>query len=407
MFYLIRRRHQGREDMARFAERLGRPSLPRPAGRLIWAHAASVGEANAMLTLMKALRGHYADTHILLTTGTVASAQLLAGKLPDGILHQYVPVDRMAYIMPFLDHWKPDLALWIESELWPNLLAGLRRRNVPAALVNARMSEKSFRHWQMARGWAAEILSTFNLCLAQTVQDQARLEALGARRVLNVGNLKYVSEPLSCDVHELIRLRQQVAERPIWLLASSHPGEEALALEWHQRLMKIFPDLLTVIAPRHAARGHEIEALIQASGLSGARRSRNQDIAAGTAVYLADTMGEMGLFYRFSPLTVMGGSLTPVGGHNIIEPAQLGAAIVIGPYMFNFSEIAREFAAAGAARSVADTEDIPAVIEALLKDRAASQALGQAAKNLAQQKHHVLDEILQALDPLFTQREAA
>ena len=227
--YLLKRRAEGREDPLRFPERFGHASRPRPAGRLVWCHAASVGEAASILALIEKLHERYPGTNILVTTGTVSSAQMLASRLPAGTLHQYVPVDRAPYIARFLDHWKPDFALLIESELWPNLLNGLRARDIPAALVNGRMSDGSFRRWFRVRRWTKQLLSAFVLCLAQTEDERGRFVALGAKPVRCFGNLKYAAKPLPADEAELARLRGEIGARPVWLMASSHRGEEEMA----------------------------------------------------------------------------------------------------------------------------------------------------------------------------------
>ena len=399
--YLRRRRAAGREDAERFAERLGTPSLPRPAGRLVWFHAASVGESMSLQLLIEKLHEKHPDIHILLTTGTVAAARMMETRLPAYAMHQYVPIDRMPYINRFLNHWKPTLTIWLESELWPNTLAALRQRNIPAVLMNARMSEKSFRNWRRVKGWAQEIMSSFSLCLAQTEADRKRFSALGATPVKCLGNLKYATEPLPFDKGEQESLKQQIQGRDLWLMSSTHSGEEAMAIATHKALATKRPNILTIIAPRHAIRGDEIAGLLDTAGLRFARRSKGEAITSETQIYLADTMGELGLFYSLCPIAVLGGSFVPVGGHNPIEPAQLGTAVVFGAYMFNFSEIAQEFLSAKAAIAIPHENEIAATIDNLLTHPEERKKHAQAANLLADRKRHILDQIIVEMEPLF------
>lgn len=398
-YYLRRRLAAGREDAARFGERLGQASKPRPAGFLIWCHAASVGEAASLLALINALRVKYPEASILMTTGTVSSARILEGRLPPGVLHQYMPVDRLPYVRSFLDHWRPDLALWIESELWPNMLEAMRRRQISAVLLNGRMSEKSFRQWYRVRGWAGEILGTFDLCLTQTEAERGRFVTLGARPARCIGNLKYAAEPLPCDAAALEVLRSMTGGRDVWLMASTHRGEEDIAADVHKQLKRTRPELLTIIVPRHAVRGDEIALRLGAARLNVVRRSRNEPITSATDIYLADTMGELGLFYRFAPLVVMGGSFVSVGGHNPVEPAQLGAALILGPSMFNFAEITREFLLQRAALQLQHSNELGFIVNRLMANPAEAQMLARNARVLAEDKQHVLGDVLKELEP--------
>lgn len=400
--YLRRRLKNGREDSTRFPERKGTPSLPRPSGKLVWCHAASVGEAMSLLALINKLRDTCPQTSILVTTGTVTSATLMAKRLPSGAFHQYVPVDRAPWVEKFLNHWQPDLAIWIESELWPNMLAAIRKRQIPAALLNARMSEKSFRSWQrFAPAWSKELLSTFSLILAQTERDAQRLSALSARQAQCVGNLKFAAAPPSCNETELASLRKKIGQRPVWLMASTHPGEEELALSAHKSLSPRHKNLLTIIVPRHPARGDELERMItQEHNLRMARRAHNEPVKPETEIYLADTLGELGLLYRLSPIVVMGGSFLPdSGGHNPIEPAQLGAAIILGPNMKNFEEVARAFLNHAAAIQLNANGDLASQVENLMTDSESRKKLSQAALNLTAAQQETLGRAISALQP--------
>ena len=396
--YLRVRRLRGREDRKRFAERLGHASLPRPPGRLVWCHAVSVGEAMSVLSLIEALRRHNPEVPILLTTGTVTSARLLAGRLPHGVTHQYAPVDRWPYVTHFLDHWRPDLALWVESELWPNMLDALQQRGVPALLLNGRLSEGSYRRWLLIKNRAQQLLSAFALILTQTEAERARFASLGAKDVRCVGNLKYAAELLPCDGDELDRLRAEVGARPVWLMASTHAGEDDIALDVHAKLRARWPALLTIIVPRHATRGKAIMKLIAKRNLRGARRTKDKHIVHTTEVYLADTMGEMGLFYRLAPIACLGGTFT-WGGHNPIEPAQLGCAILFGPRMTNFAEIADDLLAHRAAFQVHSPNELALRLELLLAAPHDIFAMANAARALTEQRRGILKEILQLLSP--------
>jgi 3-deoxy-D-manno-octulosonic-acid transferase len=403
--YLLGRRARGREDANRFPERLGRASQQRPEGKLVWCHAASVGEAMSVLSLIGELRERFPSWRILLTTGTVTSARMLASRLPECVIHQYMPVDRWSYVRRFLDHWRPDLALWVESEIWPNMLTALGKWRIPAVLLNGRLSEKSFRRWSLMRPWAEALLGTFALGLAQTKVEQERFAALGLRDARCIGNLKYAASPLPCDESELNRLKVQIGNRKVWLMASTHPGEDETALAVHEQLRARWPDILTIIVPRHAARAESIEHLIVKQGSTCTRRTNQHILTPDTAFYLGDTMGEMGLFYRLAPVTCLGGSFT-WGGHNPIEPAQLGSAMVFGPSMTNFDEIAREFVAADAAIQVRRPDDLPAIIERLLASPEMAPHMAAVARALAEQKSGVLDETLRILKPFLTGNRA-
>lgn len=400
--YLRRRLASGREDGARFDERSGIASRPRPAGKLVWCHAASVGETMSVLSLLRALRDEHTQWNVLLTTGTVTSARMVETRLPAGVIHQYVPVDLWPYATRFLNHWKPDLALWVESELWPNLLTALRQRRIPAVLLNGRISEKSFRRWSLARGWIASLLGAFTLGLAQTEAERARFAALGLRDTRCVGNLKYAAAPLPCDELELSRMKAEIGTRKVWLMASTHRGEDEIALEVHRKLRRRWPDILTMIVPRHAKRGDEVARLISAQGLRCFRRSRYDAITPETEIYLADTMGELGLFYRLSPIVGLAGSFA-WGGHNPIEAAQLGCAAVFGPRMTNFAEIAAELIRKRAAIQARTPDEFSAAIERLLDAPDDAASLAAAALDVATSKGDVLKNTLRILEPFFTE----
>lgn len=378
---LRRRVGRGKEIAVRLPEREGSDPTPRPAGRLIWLHAASVGESQSILPVLSALQGQAPDAFVLLTTGTVTSAALLADQLPQlglsRVLHRFVPLDVPAWAARFLDHWRPDAAGFVESELWPNLIAGCRARGIPMMLVNARMSARSLRGWQRLPGFARQVVGAFDRVQAQSEADAAHLRLLGARQVDAPGNLKLAAPPLRADPVELARLQALIGNRPVWLAASTHPGEEEVAARVHHALATAHPGLLTIAAPRHPGRGAAV-----AAALGAPRRAVGQD--PGMDVWVADTLGEMGLLYRLAPLVFVGRSLVGQGGQNPLEPARLGCAIAVGPHTANFIEAVQTLEEAGALTRVADADELARWVDGMLRDPHRRCAAGTAARAAAQ-----------------------
>ncbi|HEY6334879.1 MAG TPA: 3-deoxy-D-manno-octulosonic acid transferase [Alphaproteobacteria bacterium] len=397
--YLGLRRLHGKEDRARFSERLGKASLPRRPGPLVWIHGASVGEAQSALVLVARILSHEAEATALVTTGTVSSARLLAERLPERAIHQYVPADHPAWVGRFLDHWQPDVGLWIESELWPNLVVETAERNIPMVLVNARMSARSFANWRLAPGAIRQLLACFRRVLAQSEADGERYAKLGAREVAVTGSLKYDADPLPADSGELKRLAAEIGDRPRWLAASTHPGEERTIAAAHRLLKLRHPGLLTILVPRHAGRGDELAAALRGNGLAVARRSNGEPAVRDTDVYLADTMGELGLLYRLTEVVFVGGSLVRHGGQNMLEPARFGCALLYGPHVHNFRAIAADLIAVGAAEVVRDERELADAVSALLADETARAKRGAAAKHATEAGRGVLDDVIAALGP--------
>jgi 3-deoxy-D-manno-octulosonic-acid transferase len=390
----------GKEDRERFSERQGIASRARPSGPLVWVHAASNGEAVSMLALIDRLLVERPALSVLVTTGTVTSARLLAHRLPaDRAWHQYVPVDRPAYVKRFLEHWRPDLALWVESELWPNLVSQADRAGIPLLLLNGRMSARSFRGWQRVPGLIAPLLACFELCLAQDEVQAERFRRLGSAAAATVGDLKTAAAPLPFDEGELDRIAASAVGRPLWLAASTHQGEEEAAALVHRALAPTRPGLLTIIAPRHPVRADEITAMLARQGLKVARRARGETLDAATDIYLADTLGELGLFYRLAGIAFIGGSLTPMGGHNPLEAALLDCAILHGPDMSNCAAMASSLAAAGAAITVRDVDELTASVGRLLGNAVERAARAAAAAGIAADNRAVLDAVLARIAP--------
>ena len=375
-FWLRHRVARGKEEPSRLSERMGVAGVARPAGRLVWVHGASVGESLAALPLIEKLLAD--GFHLLVTSGTVTSAAMLAKRLPSGAIHQYVPLDLPRAVARFLDHWRPEAGLFVESDLWPNLIGAARARGVRLALVNARLSEASARDWQQAPKTAAALLSAFALCLAQDEEIADRFRSLGSPNVIVIGSLKADAPPLAADEAALVRLKAEIGTRPVLLAAQTHPGEDETVLPAHDALRGAFPDLLTIIVPRHVGRGQDIAMLC--GPRPSARRALGQAITSLTAVYIADTMGELGLFYRLAPFCFLGGTLVPMGGHNPLEPAALGCAVLAGPDHASARSAFDAILAAQGFGTVASSADIAATAGRLFADPAAARMAGEAAR---------------------------
>ncbi len=398
---LAHRTRRGKEIADRANERWARDLPARPEGQLVWVHAASVGESLAVLPLVERLRQERPDLPLVMTSTTVTSARLLAQRLPGEVRHQLSPLDLPATIARFLDHWRPSLALYVESELWPGQLLELDRRGVPRVLVNGRMSKRSYRGWRRWPGMARALLSGFAVVTAESRRSAQRLTKLGAPKVVATGNLKQAAAPLPADESELERLQSQLGARPRWLAASTHAGEEALVFDAHRRMARRLPDLMTLVVPRHPERGQEIAELAAERGLTLSRRSQSHAPEGRHDIYLADTLGELGLFYRLAPLVFVGGSLVPVGGHNPLEPARLSAALMAGPYMENVAEATRRLEEAKALRRISDGGGLAEAALALLTDRDAMSAAGEAAAAVGRAEAAVLDRCWEEVLPLL------
>lgn len=398
---LARRLQRGKEDGERLAERRGIASVARPAGPLVWLHGASVGEVLAVTTLIDQLRAR--GFRVLLTSGTVTSARLAQSRLPPDVIHQFVPLDSPVFVRRFLRHWRPDLVLLAESELWPNILAEVNARRTPLVLVNARMSRRSFERWRRIPRSAAALLSRIDLCLAQGEPDGEHLRTLGAPRVMVTGNLKFDTPPPPADIVAFDALRTATLNRPILIAASTHPGEEEAVLEAHRRLAATLPSLLTIIAPRHPERGEQVEALAAERGLTSVRRSQDQLPDADTALYVMDTIGELGLCYRLGPVAFLGGSLIRHGGQNPIEPVRLDACILHGPHVSNFAEIYARLDEAGGAVPVADAAALAEQAGILLADIGRRQSMIAAAQAVLDGFGGALGHTLSAIDPYLVQ----
>lgn len=400
-WHLRRRAARGKEIPARLPERQGLHAN-RPEGRLFWLHAASVGESLSVLPVLEAMAARDPALHFLVTTGTVTSAELLQRRLPPGltsrVIHRFVPLDVPEWVQRFLDGWRPDAAALVESEFWPNLLAAARARGLPIALVNGRVSPRSLAGWRRAPGLAREMLGGFRLVLARGAEDAAGLRALGAVGVQEWGDLKAAAPPLPANPGDLAALRDAIGSRPVVLAASIHPGEETLALAAHAALAPSLPGLLTILVPRHAERGAAFAAAAQAAGLPANRRSEGALPDPVLPVHVADTMGELGLFYRVAQAALIGGTLAPRGGQNPLEAARLHCPILIGPHHWNFTEtVARLVAAGGAVPVAADAAALAEAIRRVLTEPADADRLAAAAFGFAAGAADLPDRVAEAL----------
>ncbi len=398
---LARRLRRGKELRARLAERRGLSRIARPQAPLVWLHGASVGELVSVLPLIERIRAR--GVAMLVTSGTVTSGRLAEQRLPRGVIHQFVPLDVPRFVRRFLDHWQPDLALFVESDLWPNMMIETSQRGVPMILLNGRMSERSYRRWQSFPSAIVNLLQRFDLLLARTPADGERFGALGAQRIVATGNLKLDVPAPSADGAKLAALADAIAGRTVIAAASTHAGEETIVIAAHARLRANFPGLLTLIAPRHPERGLGVVEIAAAAGLTAALRSRGELPGASTDIYVADTMGELGLIYRLAPVVFIGGSLVRHGGQNPIEAAKLGAAILHGPHVWNFGELYAALDRAHGAEPVADADALTAGLSAWLGDPAARARVANAARTTVEGLGGALERTLQSLDPYLMQ----
>lgn len=407
MSILRRRAAKGKEIPERLPERLGISSISRPDGPLFWFHAASVGETNAILPLIHELKRRYPALNILVTTITVTSAEIAAARLPEGAIHQFMPLDSPRFCARFIEHWRPDLGLFTESEIWPNLIVEATDRKVPLVLVNARMSQRSSKRWARLSSLSRPIFSRFDLVLTQNWRIAKRLTGLGAQKATITGNLKYDAPPPPVDMRAMADLRRSLAERPVFLAASTHPGEDEVIARVQEMLRNAIPSLLTVIAPRHPARGDAIASLLGERSLTVARRSTRDPLSDNTQVYLADTIGELGLFYKLAPLSFIGGSLVVHGGQNPIEAIKLGSGILSGPHTFNFAETYDVLQRYDGCKLVSGPEDLATALKELFENPESAAEMRRRAVAAISTLGGALDKTLEALKPYLPATEDA
>ncbi len=394
--YIALRTANGKEDPARKRERYGYAGYLRPDGPLIWFHAASVGETIAVIPLIKEVRRR--GIHALLTTGTVTSAKVAAERLDETVIHQYVPLDMKPAISRFLDHWTPDLAIIAESEIWPVTILELGRRHIPQILVNARMSDRSFARWKRWSGLADALFENLALVIAQSGTDGDRFKTLGVLPVLVSGNLKVDNDGLPYNAADLALYAGQLGERKTWAAISTFDGEEQAAGLVH-RSLKEANGLLTIIVPRHPERCDAIEAMLNAQGLTVARRTRKDPLTPQTDVFLGDTIGEMGLYLRLTEVAFVGRSLFAEGGQNPMEPASVGCAVLSGGNVQNFRDSYQQLARNGSARMVRDVEMLAKGVHYLLNSDDARKAMIDAGRQTVDDMRGALRATLKGLEP--------
>lgn len=401
VFWLVHwvRIRTGKDDPSRGRERFGHSTLERPKGQLVWIHAASVGETNSVLPLIEALTG--SGLNVLLTTVTVTSADIAARSLPEGAVHQYAPYDAPAALERFLDHWRPSLAAMVESEIWPGMLTVTARNGIPIAIVNGRLSERSARSWGRTGSFGRAVFALIDLCLAQSDADADRYRGLGVGKVSTPGNLKFDAVPPGAADEEITELRRAIGNRQVFLAASTHPGEDEIAFDAYQDLKSQLGDLLLVLVPRHPVRGPEIARLAESRGLKAARRGAKAELTPDIDVYIADTLGEMGLFYRVADVAFIGGSFAPVGGHNPVEAVGLGVPLIAGPKVAKARAVYKEMWNKGAAVRAETPNELIDAARHLFLDEAARQAMREQARMVIDQGQGALDRTLADLQPFL------
>jgi 3-deoxy-D-manno-octulosonic-acid transferase len=391
------RASKGKEDRSRARERYGVAGRERPDGPVIWVHAASVGETIAVVPMVQNILGY--GVNVVLTTGTVTSAKVVQERLPDRVIHQYVPLDLKPAVSRFLDHWQPDLAIIAESEIWPMTILELGARRVPQVLVNGRMSDRSFASWKKRASLAEALFENLAHVIAQSDVDGERFRALGARPVTVSGNLKVDTAPPPADEKVLHSLMRQIDGRPTWAAVSTHDGEEAMAAEVHVTLRGRHRGLLTIIVPRHPERGEALAAQMEGMGLKVARRSLGGKISPDTDILLGDTIGEMGLYLRLTEIAFVGRSLTSTGGQNPLEPAMLDTAVLSGRNVQNFRESYQRLLESGGAKLVKDRNMLAGAVNYLLSNEIARHDMMAAAAATVEEMRGALAATMKALEP--------
>ncbi len=391
---LYRRKVKGKEHLTRGRERMGYYTKSRPENRLIWLHGASVGECLSMMPLVNYLVT-LKNTSVMVTSGTVTSAALMEKRLPKGAFHQFIPVDFPTYTKRFIRHFHPDLAFFFESDFWPNLLMDTHKAKIPMILLNGRISDKSYKSWQRLPFFIRPLLKLFTFGFGQTEEDAKRMKNLGFKQTGCVGNIKFSAVPAPFDEKEVEKMKAQIGKRFTWIAASTHDDEEMQAVAVHQKLIEKFPDLLTIIVPRHPERCADLAEKMQQMGLIVHRRSLNQDLNAD--IFLGDTIGEMGMYYRLAPFAFVGGSLVEFGGQNMLEPMRIGDCTIIGPYASNFKEIVHRSKQQGALIEVKDKNELADKLIELAENPKKTQQIIQTGQKLATGETEVLSRLIVAL----------
>lgn len=389
---------QRKEDPLRYRERFGCTRLKRPEGQIFWFHGASNGECLSFLSLIRNYQEKFPHVHFLITSQTRTSAELVKSKLPKKAMHQFIPLDHPVYIKRFLSHWKPDIAFWTESELWPNLLQEAESK-MPLVLLNGRLSQTSHKNWQRFPKTAQRILSSFTLLFAQSKIALERFQSLGIKEAQYLGNLKFSGRPLEANPEKLKHLKAQLKDRPVWAASCTHPGEEEIIIQAHKQLKKTLKDVVTIIIPRHPHRADKLRQTWEAEGLSVAQRSHEEDLKPKTDIFLFDATGELGLIYRACPIVLMAGSLIEgIGGHNPLEAANLKCLLCVGPYTKNNQEIYDLFLENKACRVVTSPKDLSNTLLEFMENTKERDKMIKRSFDLATHQQNVLDTITSAVE---------
>lgn len=400
--YLIVRVVKEKEDKSRIRERLGHSSIERPKGELAWIHAVSVGEANSALIMVEELLKFAPSISILFTTTTMTSASIVASKLPQfkgKVIHQYLPVDSFFVVENFLDFWQPRVAIFVESEIWPNLIYEARNRGIMSFLVNGRMSEKSAKKWRIARIFGFKIFDLFAAIFVQTADDKKRFQKLTKQEVLLYGNLKSQAQSLFVDEEKLSLLKKQISNRPIFVAASTHKGEEEIIVKSFNQIKEKFSNLLLILVLRHPNRASEVKELLKDKKV--AQRSIKQNIESTTEIYLVDTLGELGIFYSLSDFAFIGGSLFEIGGHNPFEAIKLNCAVISGEHVFNFREVYDNLQKADGCRIVKSQDELTSEVEKFLIDKNLAKTTNENAQNVIKISDNIAHRIVDKIDAVL------
>lgn len=396
--YFKKRIKSGKEHATRYKERLGVYKKARPEGKLYWLHGASVGESVSMLPLIDKLLKEDENLSIMVTTGTVTSSEIMAKRLPKRAFHQFISYDVPSYVKNLLNHFKPDAILWFESELWPSYITEIHKRKIPLILVNGRISDKSYENWKKFRFLSKKLLSCFSLCLGQSEQDKNRLKYLGAQNIDCVGNIKYAGMDLPVNQNLLDEFKQKLNGRRVFLLSSTHSNEEEQFAHHLDLLKKAIDNVIIFVVPRHPERGDDIVNMYRNKGFEVAQRSKGEEILETTDIYVADTIGEMGLWYNLSEVTFIGGSLIKHGGQNFNEPARCKNAVIVGTYMYNFAEMLQRAKASHAVWQLDSAVEVIEEVIALFKEEGLLKERQDSAYEWTVKEGKVLDGIILALN---------
>jgi 3-deoxy-D-manno-octulosonic-acid transferase len=382
------------EYQRRMPERFGYVAPP-PQPVAVWVHAVSVGETLAALPLIRALVQRHGPRRVWVTSGTPTGSARVIASLGDSVLHSYAPYDVPHVVQRFIRTVRPAQVLIVETEIWPSLFQALRAHDIPLMIVNARISDRSLKGYRRLRRFTREVLAQVHTVAAQSAPDAARFSELGAPRVMIAGNLKFDARP---DEHLIARgreLRQQLgAGRPVWVAASTHPGEDEAVLRAHRALLRTHPETLLILVPRHPERFEAVAAEIAGGGFRLQRRSTSGAVPGDCEVYLGDSMGEMWCYLAAADVAFIGGSLVPIGGHNVLEPAVLGLPVLFGPHMQNFKAAADALLAAGSALPVADAAALSATVGDLFDRPERRQTMGRAGAQVVESNRGALERVL-------------